>query len=168
MTATLATQEMGTKPEELRFSNSWSVWYHHTLNDWHLSGYKKIFTISTIRDFWDLHNNLDCLGGITNAQFFLMRDPVTPVWEDPMNRNGGSWSILVPVQDASNVWEQIAVKLVGETLGTGITGMSINQKNNISVIKIWNNDKNHRDPSILTESIQKYGNILYRPHKVQY
>uniref|UniRef100_A0A6C0M0P2 Eukaryotic translation initiation factor 4E family protein n=1 Tax=viral metagenome TaxID=1070528 RepID=A0A6C0M0P2_9ZZZZ len=147
---------------------TWSIWYHHTLNDWYLSGYKKIFSIANIKDFWNFHNNLDCLGGITNAQFFMMRESVTPVWEDPQNRNGGCWSILVPVQDAQNVWENIAVQLVGDTPDNGITGISINQKNNISVIKIWNSDKNQRSTSILTESIQKYGNILYRPHKVQY
>lgn len=154
--------------KEFPLQSSWNIWYHHTLNDWYLSGYKQIFTIKTIKDFWDFHNNLDCLGGITNAQFFMMRDNVAPVWEDPKNRNGGSWSILVPVQEAQNAWEQIAVLMVGENLCPGITGMSINLKNNIAVIKIWNSDKNHRDSSTLTKSIQKFGNILYRAHKVQY
>lgn len=154
--------------EDFPLQSSWNIWYHHTLNDWYLSGYKQIFTIKNIKDFWDFHNNLDCLGGITNAQFFMMRDNVTPVWEDPMNRNGGSWSILVPVQEAHNAWEQIAVLMVGENLCPGITGMSINQKNNIVVIKIWNSDKNHRDSSVLAKAIQKFGNILYRAHKVQY
>ena len=159
---------MTSSKDDYPLNSSWSIWYHHTLNDWYLSGYKKIFSIKSIKNFWDFHNNLDCLGGITNAQFFLMRDPTTPRWEDPSNRNGGAWSILVPVQDAHEVWEQIAVRLVGETLGHGITGISINQKSNISVIKIWNSDKNIRDASILCNVVQKYGNILYRPHKLQY
>jgi hypothetical protein len=154
--------------KDFPLQSPWNIWYHHTLNDWYLTGYKQIFTIKSIKDFWDFHNNLDCLGGITNAQFFMMRDTVTPVWEDPMNRNGGSWSILVPVQDAQNAWEHIAVLMIGENLCPGITGLSINQKNNIAVIKIWNTDKNHRDSSTLTKSIQKFGNILYRAHKVQY
>ena len=88
------TQIPPTVPlQNAAFSTPWHLWYHHELDNWKISGYRKIFTINTISDFWDLHNNIEYIGGINNQNFFLMRDGVEPIWEDPKNRNGGCWSI---------------------------------------------------------------------------
>lgn len=149
------------------FARPWHVWYHHSLNEWTLRGYKRIFTITNIKEFWDFHNNIECIGGINNLHFFLMRDGVTPIWEDAENRNGGAWSVLVPLDQAYHVWEQLAVAMVGGTLlPEGCTGISINQKNNVSIIKIWNADKGIKDIALLPEVVRKFGNVIYRPHKV--
>ena len=72
-----------------KFNSEWNLWYHHELNNWRVDGYRKIFHVKNIKEFWDLHNNIDCLGGITNQHFFLMRDNILPIWEDSANRNGG-------------------------------------------------------------------------------
>ena len=162
------TTESDPLGASLKFQHKWNVWYHHSLNDWSVNGYKKIFTIETIKDFWDFHNNINCIGGINNLHFFLMKDNVTPIWEDPVNRNGGSWSLLVPLDDAYKIWELLAVKIVGENLTNQLTGISINQKNNVSIIKIWNMDKNQKDVTWLPDSIKKLGTPIYRPHKVTY
>ena len=155
---------------DIQFHSNWNIWYHHSLNDWSVNGYKNIFSIKSIEQFWNFNNNIDCLGGINNLHFFLMRDNITPIWEDINNRNGGSWSVLVPIEEAYTIWEQLTVDIVGETLINKpllITGLSINQKNNISIIKIWNNDKNIKDLNLLPSYIHKYGNAIYRPHKVK-
>ena len=55
-----ATLDLG---EKYQFANNWDVWYHHSLNDWTVSGYRKIFSILNIKTFWDFHNNIDCIGG---------------------------------------------------------------------------------------------------------
>lgn len=157
---------------EYTFKNEWNVWYHHSLNDWSINGYNKIFTIKTIKDFWDFHNNINCIGGINNVHFFLMKNNISPIWEDPHNKNGGSWSMLIPLEQAYNMWEKIAIDMVNSTLlgnySSSITGMSINQKNNVSIIKIWNNNKNIKDGSLLPDYIPKCGNVIYRPHKLSY
>lgn len=151
----------------VKFPSKWNIWYHHSLNEWTLSGYKNIFSINTPQDFWDFHNNIECIGGINNLHFFLMKDKITPIWEDPLNRNGGAWSILVPLDDAYNTWEKLGIDLVlGNLELYKVTGISINQKNNVSIIKIWNNDKNVKDYSSFPEYVKKYGNVIYRPHKV--
>ena len=99
----------------------------------------------------------------------MMRKDITPIWEDINNKYGGSWSILVPIENAYEIWEKLAVDIISETIFTKpvyITGLSINQKNNISIIKIWNNDKNIKDTKFLPSYIHSFGNIIYRPHKI--
>ena len=157
--------------EKYQFNNGWDIWYHHALNDWLIGGYRKIFNINNIKNFWDFHNNINCIGGINNLHFFLMRKDITPIYEDTKNRNGGVWSMLVPIAKAQEVWEEIAAAMCGEYLVKDmsiITGLSINLKNNVSVIKIWNNDRTKNDPTILPDFLKQYGNIIYRKHPLDY
>ena len=157
--------------EKYQFNTSWDIWYHHSLNDWSIGGYRKIFSINNIKTFCDFHNNIDCIGGITNLHFFLMRKDITPIYEDTRNRNGGVWSMLVPISKSYEVWEEIAALMCGETLikdMSMITGLSINLKNNVSVIKIWNNDRTKNDSNILPEFLKPYGNIIYRKHQLDF
>jgi hypothetical protein len=157
--------------DKYQFNTNWDIWYHHSLNDWSVNGYKKIFSVSNIKTFWDFHNNIDCIGGINNLHFFMMRKDIAPIYEDTKNRNGGCWSILVPLTEAYIVWEKIAVGLCGETFIKDcsiITGLSINQKSNQAVIKIWNNDRTKNDPLMLPQFVRKYGNVIYQKHKLDF
>jgi hypothetical protein len=95
-----------------------------------------------------------------------MSDNVTPIWEDNNNKNGGAWSILVNSDNAFELWEKLSVDLVSETIfNNNINGISINQKNNIFIIKIWNNNKNLKNNTTLPSYLNGYGNIIYKPHK---
>jgi hypothetical protein len=166
-----------------KFNSEWNLWYHHELNNWRVDGYRKIFHIKNIKDFWDLHNNIDCLGGITNQQFFLMRDNVLPIWEDSANRNGGSWSIkLNDISNVFNIWVKLAMLMVGEnlikdekntlnTLNKLVVGLSINLRNqNTCIIKIWNRDASMNSIKLLNDDIIKeFGyNIIYKKNMVEY
>ena len=151
---------------DLKLGDTWNVWYHHILNDWTLSGYKKIYTINTIKDFWDIYNNINLIEELNNLHLYFMRDNVTPIWEDNNNKNGGAWSILVNSDNAFELWEKLSVDLVSETIfNNNINGISINQKNNIFIIKIWNNNKNLKNNTTLPSYLNGYGNIIYKPHK---
>ena len=171
-------------PSEIRnsplFNTPWHLWYHHELDNWKVDGYRKIFTINCIRDFWDLHNNIEYIGGINNQNFFLMRDGVNPIWEDPKNRNGGCWSIkLMETHRNSTIWQKLALKMVCENmfkdpkhdeLGV-ITGLSINLRNaNTTIIKIWNSDTKFNSSKLLNDDITKdFGyNIIYKKKNVEY
>jgi|SaaInlV_150m_DNA_3_1039698.scaffolds.fasta_scaffold68230_1 hypothetical protein len=158
-----------TDIDDIKLNCQWDVWYHHSLNNWLIGGYRKIFEIKTMRDFWEFHNNIDCLGGINNLHFFIMRAGITPIYEDIKNRAGGTWSMLAPMQKAYASWEHVAVKLIGETLSTNplsITGISINVKSDVSVIKIWNNNKGSNSASQLAKIPNLQSEIIYRQHKL--
>jgi hypothetical protein len=158
-----------------KLNSTWRLWYHHTKNNWKRDGFKKIFDIKTIKDFWDIHNNFDKIGGIDNLHFFLMREDVQPMWEDAQNKYGGCWSFKIPVTNSYELWEQLANYMIGEMLTTDnpglVTGMSVCLKNaNTSVLQIWNNNSKFRSLNLLPKKIvDKYGyNIIYKAHIPEY
>lgn len=152
-------------------SYTWNLWYHHEKDNWKLSGYKKFYTIKTIGDFWRFYNNWHVIGGITNKHYFLMRDNVTPMWEDPENINGGCWSFKVHEEQASDLWEDLSVYLLCNqlcpTINDDILGLSIClKKNNNTVIKIWNKKSKANSLKLINENIlKKWGtDIIYIAH----
>jgi len=163
-----------------KFNTEWNLWYHHELNNWRIDGYRKIFHVKNIKDYWDLHNNIDCLGGITNQHFFLMRDNILPIWEDTANRNGGSWSIkLNDISSVFNIWLKLSIMMAGENivkdekhkLSKLVVGLSINLRNqNTCIIKIWNRDATLNSIKLLNDDITKeFGyNIIYKKNMVEY
>jgi hypothetical protein len=154
---------------DTKLKNSWCIWYHHTLNDWSINGYNKIYTINTIRDFWDFYNNINNINELYNLHLYFMRENITPIWEDHNNKNGGAWSILTTIDNAFDIWEKLSVELISDNFfDNSINGISINQKNNIFIIKIWNNDKNLKNSTNLPSFVNNYGNIIYRQHKCSY
>jgi len=155
---------------DTKLQREWNLWYHSDKDNWKIDGFKNIYNISTIKDFWQLYNNWDKLNGINQRHYFLMEKNTTPIWEDPINRNGGCWSYKVHENQSQELWDDLSIYLVTEKLSkkcNDITGLSIClKKNNYSVIKIWN--KNSKDNSLvlLNEAIlKKWGmDIIYIAH----
>ena len=143
----------------MEFKNTWNVWYHHMKDNWKLSGYRKIYNISNIKNFWELYNNWNKLGGILSKQFFVMKNNITPLWEDKMNINGGCWSLKININLAEKLWEYLSILLVGENIydNDNINGLSICvKKNNICVIKIWIKDNNNNIKLLNKDIFEKY------------
>ena len=143
----------------MEFKNKWNVWYHHIKNNWKLSGYRKIYNITNIKNFWELYNNWNKLGGILSKQFFIMKNNITPLWEDKMNINGGCWSLKININLAEKLWEYLSILLVSENIydNNNINGLSICvKKNNICVIKIWIKDNNNNIKLLNKDIFEKY------------
>jgi len=158
--------------ENIKFNNSWNIWYHHIKNNWSIDGYKKIYEINNAIDFWKIYNNWDKIGGVTCKQFFLMKDNVKPIWEDPSNSNGGCWSYKVLEHQAKELWCDLSILLVTNELllekyKNDTIGLSIClKKNNYCVIKIWNKNSSNNSIKILNHNIlNKWGtDLIYIAH----
>ena len=156
--------------QNTKLNDKWILWYHHEKNNWKISGYRKIYKIETIKDFWELYNNFDRIGGINNQHFFLMREGIEPIWEDKKNQSGGCWSFKKMENESAQLWEDLSVRIVGENLlenNEDINGLSICLKRQSnSVIKIWNNNSKKNQINLLNKDIlNKYGkDILYIAH----
>jgi hypothetical protein len=170
----VATSKKQTDPvydpsQIIKLNDKFKIWYHHKLNDWSVRGYNEIFNIENTKDFWDFHNNVDAIGGIMNLHFFLTRDSVAPIYEDPRNRHGGCWSILATKADAYEIWTKLAALLVSEELTNDcenlVTGISINMKADGPVFKIWNTNSKITSDSLLPSFLHRYGRIIYQVHK---
>jgi hypothetical protein len=155
---------------ETKLSRQWSLWYHQDKDNWKITGFKNIYTMETINDFWQLYNNWDKLGSINQKHYFLMQKEITPIWEDENNRKGGCWSFKVHENQAQELWDDLSIYLVTEKLSSkqnDITGLSIClKKNNYSVVKIWNRNSKENSLALLNEAIlKKWGmDIIYIAH----
>ena len=150
----------------------WNVWYHHEKDNWKISGYKKIYQIKTIGDFWTFYNNLDKVGGITSKHFFLIKNNITPIWEDIQNINGGCWSFKIHEEIVEELWEDLSVLLVTNELVQGTISLGISltlKKNNTCVVKIWNDDSNKNSIKYINKNIlKKWGtDIIYIAHMAE-
>ena len=156
---------------DTKLNSEWSIWFHNEKDNWKLSGYKKIYTFNTIGNFWKFYNNWDKVGGVTNKHFFLMKNNVTPVWEDPVNINGGCWSFKIQEEQAEDLWEDLSSYIVCNnlcpTISSEVVGLSIClKKNSNTVVKIWNKNSKNNSLKLINENIlKKWGmDIIYIAH----
>ena len=78
-----------------QLDNKWVLWAHlpHDIN-WNLQSYKKIIGFNALEDIIALNQHIsDCV--IKNCMLFLMKDKITPLWEDKQNVQGGCFSFKV-------------------------------------------------------------------------
>lgn len=70
--------------------------------------------IITIKTFWEVFNQfpLDALKMKDSVHFF--KRGVKPVWEDPRNITGGSWTFRVPKAQSGEFWKETLLLAVGE------------------------------------------------------
>lgn len=162
------------KGEKHIFANNYVLWCHSTSdNDWSINSYKKLCSISNVSQFWRLFNNFERLG-INLSHFFLMKEGITPTWEDKNNRNGGICSFKVDTTNALRVWEYIGCMLVNDILTEDkedITGISLNGRNNWAFIKIWNRNNSNNLMNTLNENILthcKRYSMKYRANTPEY
>ena len=153
------------------FKNNWTMWFHNNRDNWDLNTFKKIVDVNEPETFWRLYNNFDKIGGITKRHYYLLKNGITPIWQDKANCLGGCWSYKVPEEQAEQLWTDLSVYLVNSLLcpkiSDEINGISLCLKKNSSVvIKIWNsNSKNNSLKLINEEILKKWGiNIIYMSH----
>lgn len=158
---------------EYKLFKNWNVWTHFSeSNNWTPESYKHIFTIDTIKSFWEFFGNIDKLD-LVKHQFYIMRDSSGPTWEHPSNRNGGICSIRVIKDRSIEIIEQLAILILNECFSDNpidINGLSFSLKHNWGVIKIWNsigsNDLSLQVPAYM---IKKYSaNPRYEANEPEY
>ena len=106
---------------------------------------------------------------------FVMREGITPMWEDPKNRNGGCFSYKVVNKNIPEVWKSLFYLLCGETLSIEnevsqhINGITISPKKNFCIIKIWLDTSTFQDPGVITQigNLSKQG-CLFKKHEPEF
>jgi len=157
-------------------NDKWNLYYHlpHDKN-WDLSGYTVIMSsIDTVEKVVSLneaiHENI-----LKNCMLFVMREGITPMWEDPKNRNGGCFSYKVVNKNIPEVWKSLFYLLCGETLSIEnevsqhINGITISPKKNFCIIKIWLDTSTFQDPGVITQigNLSKQG-CLFKKHEPEF
>jgi len=154
----------------------WNLYYHlpHDKN-WTLESYKMIQAgVSTVEDVLAL-NNTTSDHVIKYCMLFVMREGITPMWEDPKNRKGGCFSYKIINKQVPSVWKALMTSLCGETLcvdpqyNTLINGITISPKKNFCIVKIWLSDCSVQDSNIIINipHLSKQG-CIFREHAPEF
>ena len=137
-----------------KLHTSWSLYFHSPASsDWTMDSYTKVSTVDSVESFCSLLQLMEhSIVHLHLGMFFLMRGDIMPTWEDPQNRKGGCWSYKIPMHDVSELWGQLAMRLVGERLSTTpmlLNGISISPKRGFCIVKIWNHTSTENHASAL-------------------
>lgn len=161
-----------TQTQEHLLNDVWTFYFHDP-NDtnWNFDSYVRMKNISSVEEFWSIHNQIK--PKIHLGMFFLMREFVFPCWDDEHNRDGGCLSMKVLKQDMPKVWEDICVKLLGETVlaeskrksfWNAVNGISTSPKKHFCIIKIWLKNNDHTLPADFALP-NFHGELLYRSNQ---
>lgn len=116
---------------------------------------KKLAEINDVRTFWTMFNNFDLSDLPLRDSVHLFHKGVKPIWEDPRNQKGGSWTFRVPKAQGSEFWKELCMMAIGEQLQAAIEsdrttfrddicGVSLGVRFNSLLIQIWNRDGEHQ------------------------
>jgi hypothetical protein len=159
-----------------QLENKWKLWAHLPHNtDWSLSSYQCIYDFHSMEDVIAISETLPEIL-VKNCMLFIMKDGISPVWEDTQNRAGGCFSYKVPNKNVYSVWKELTYVLTGETLSSNpsfmknVNGITISPKKNFCIIKIWMRTCEYQNPGIVTGDVKGIipQGCLFKKHTPEY
>ena len=162
--------------ESHRLKYKWNLWAHLPQDpDWTLKSYKKIFQFKTVEETIAITETLP-EGLVKNCMLFVMKDGITPMWEDVRNRNGGCFSYKVSNKNVFEVWRDLSFVLVGESISNNasfvnsVTGITISPKKNFCIVKIWMTNCDHQNPQVVTSEVKNLSpqGCLFKKHTPEF
>lgn len=146
--------------------------YYHLPNDknWDFNSYKLITSVSTVDELIALNENMN-ENIIKYCMLFVMKSGVTPLWEDPKNKNGGCFSYKIYNKTVVTIWKELLYSLCGESLMKNredmkyVNGITISPKKNFCIMKIWLENLKIQNPDavINIENLSKMG-VIFKSH----
>lgn len=164
-------------PTQLHSLNDkWNMYYHLPENkSWELSSYTVLMgNIDSVEAVIALNSQIH-EHVVRNCMLFVMREGITPMWEDPKNRNGGCFSYKVSNKHVPEVWKNLFYGLCGESLciksehSAYVNGITISPKKNFCIIKIWLSTTKLQDPNSIINipNLLKQG-CLFKKHEPEF
>lgn len=111
------------------------------LNPWEAS-LLHVGTFDTVEGFARHMNNVRLPSGLgKGANYHLFKDGIKPLWEDPANKNGGKWVMLVRGQQSlvDSIWSNLSMALVGQVLDPmdSVCGIVVSARPKMDRIQVW-------------------------------
>lgn len=138
-----------------RLENRWVLWAHFPHDtDWSVQSYKRVAVFDTVESVVAVTRTLpEKL--VKNCMLFLMKEGIQPIWEDPLNRNGGCFSYKTHNREVYNAWSNLTFAVTGESvtsdesLLSSVNGITISPKKNFCIIKLWLRNCDHQNPRLV-------------------
>ncbi|CAD5224510.1 unnamed protein product [Bursaphelenchus okinawaensis] len=159
--------------------HKWAFWFlkGDRSRDWE-DCLKQVVVLETVEDFWALYLRIIPASDLTfGSDYYLFKDGIKPMWEDPKNVKGGRWMVVVPkAQRATKLdelWLEIMMDIIGERFesqGEFICGAAVNVRQKGDKIALWTSDAslddvNRRIGMTLKNKLALDDNIRYEIHK---
>lgn len=154
-------------------NNYWTLWIHlpHDTN-WNIDSYKKICSFRYLEQAIALINHIQ-ENLVVNCMLFIMREDIKPIWEDEKNKNGSCISYKINNRLVYNIWRQMSIFMVSETLldnvehQCAINGITVSPKKNFCIVKLWfNNNINEKTTISVNKGITELSNFegIFKRH----
>ena len=106
---------------ELKMNNYYRLLAHHNADsNWNFNSYHHVTTLKTWEDVSKLFNTLNLTNyksNISNFDFFIMKNEISPLWEDEENRCGSICSVKIDtLKDGYNILKTIFINICNNTL----------------------------------------------------
>lgn len=140
--------------------NSWVLWFdpgsyghkNKTAKTW-IETLEKIYTITTVEDFWAVFNNVTAPQNIpAGSNYYIFKEGIQPQWEDKRNKSGGKWQVITnrSQRDKLNeMWENTLMLLVGEQFDGAdndqICGAVVQNRAKGDKLSIWTEKSGDQD-----------------------
>ncbi|GAM88995.1 hypothetical protein ANO11243_070290 [Dothideomycetidae sp. 11243] len=135
--------------------HSWDFWHDRQDQAKYEDRLRHMSEISDVRAFWSTFNNFDVTALQLRDSVHLFHRGVKPVWEDPRNTRGGSWTFRVPKDKAAAFWKEVCMLAIGEQLQAAvesdrktfrddICGVSFSVRFTSALVQVWNRDAEHQ------------------------
>lgn len=132
--------------------NAWTLWFFK--NDrsrrWK-ENLSLVSTFKTVEDFWSIHHHLQIPTKLqAGCDYNLFKSGIQPMWEDPLNKDGGKWQVQFPHSQTAlldNLWLETLLMLIGENLGEFseyINGAVVQIRPKGNKLSIWISNVNDR------------------------
>lgn len=151
----------------------WVLWSHdHLCPNWGVKDYRRHCVIETVEDFWNVYNGMPSL--LNKDMWFLMRKDIPPLWEHPINQEGGSWQFRIEGSAADNTWLTLSIHLITDNIclkyedARSICGISLSPKeHNVSTISVWNLSSSKTSHTMFPSNIEgvDFVRSRYKPHR---
>lgn len=173
---TLALQTPSEFTVKHPLQDSWTWWYDNpkkktNFNSW--GDYlNKIYTFSSVEDFWSLWNNVKGANDLNSgSNYHLFKEGIEPKWEDPANARGGKWVLQIKTKKKTQInqfWLWSVLACIGASFDddTQIVGVVVSIRKSMDKIALWTNDAS--DQNAVTRIGRQFKEILGVTMKLGY
>ena len=101
--------------------------------------FNQIATFSTAEDFWTIYEHTQKPNSLPRgSQFFLFKENIKPMWEDPKNQNGGRYVLsLKKSENCDKIWEELLINYIRTKPDFKVNGIVLNIRTAEIIFSIW-------------------------------
>ena len=138
--------------DENNLQSRWTFWYHrrggNSKNMDYNESIKGIGSFGTVEAYWKIYDHIVRPNEFkVTTDYHMFREGVKPIWEDPVNREGGKWMVRLKKGIASFYWESLLLAIIGEQFDVGdeVCGAVVSVRNNEDIISVWNKNAENKE-----------------------